>query len=95
MPPPGYAPRDAPQPGTPEGGGLPSSDQEAADLAPKGTVAIAVFPPFSEYKRNPTKCVIFSELTDFENEAISEEDYDDDYQVSNTSQCLGLIAYFE
>jgi hypothetical protein len=82
MPPPGVAPSNALQPGTPGGGGLPYTDPYAASLAPSGTVPIAVFPPFNQYKRYPTKCVIFSELTDFEKESNG-EDEDDDYEVSN------------
>ncbi len=74
MPPPGVAPSDAPQPGTPGGGGLPYTDPYAASLAPKGTVPIAVLPPFNKYKEYPTKCVIFSQLTDFERDSTDDED---------------------
>jgi len=74
MPPPGVAPNDVPQIGYPGGGAHPSTDPYTAAMAPDGTKAIAVFPPFAEYKKNPTKCVIFSELTDFEQDPI---DYGD------------------
>ena len=69
-PPPGVAPNDSPQPGQPGGGAPPETDPETAAFAPDGTVPIAVFPPFSEYQTNPKKCVIFSELTDFEKLAL-------------------------
>ena len=69
-PPPGVAPNDSPQPGQPGGGAPPETDPETAAFAPDGTVPIAVFPPFSEYQKNPKKCVIFSELTDFEKLAL-------------------------
>ena len=41
-------------------------------MAPEGTVPIAIFPPFSEKPRYDTKCVVYSQLTDFEEE---EQDY--------------------
>ena len=70
LPPPGVAPKDVPQVGEPGGGAPPETDPYTANMAPEGTVPIAVFPPFEEYKKYPTKCVIFSELTDFEKEDI-------------------------
>jgi hypothetical protein len=35
-------------------------------MAPEDTVPIAIFPPFVRSPDYPTKCVIFSQLTDFE-----------------------------
>ena len=87
MPPPGVAPKDVPQIGTPGGGAHPSTDPYTADMAPDGTVPIAVFPPFAEYKKNPTKCVIFSELTDFEQDPI---DYGDGPKVETNSLQLWM-----
>lgn len=66
MPPLGVAPNDVPQFGQPDGGAPPETDPYTASMAPEGTVPVAVFPPFSEYKKYPTKCVVFSELTDYE-----------------------------
>ena len=72
-PPPGIAPPDVPQPGQPGGGGPPSSNPEAATLAPPGTVPIAVFPPFASPRTFPAMCVIFSELTPTEQRTQSFE----------------------
>ena len=66
MPPPGVAPKDVPQFGQPGGGAPPETDLYTAALAPEDSVPVAIFPPFSEQMTQPTKCVIFSELTDFE-----------------------------
>jgi hypothetical protein len=79
VPPLGMAPYNAPQPGSRGGGALPDTDPYAKSLAPPGTVPVAVYPPFSEYKRYPTKCVIFSQRTDFEKYFNNTEDYD--YEV--------------
>ena len=87
MPPPGVAPKDVPQIGYPGGGAHPSTDPYTAAMAPDGTVPIAVFPPFAEYKKNPTKCVIFSELTDFEQDPI---DYGDGPKVETHSLQLWM-----
>ena len=66
MPPAGFAPKDQPQPGQQGGGARPETDPYTANMAPEDTVPVAVFPPFNEYKKHPTNCVIFSELTDYE-----------------------------
>ena len=55
-----------PQFGQPGGGAPPETDLYTAALAPEDSVPVAIFPPFSEQMTQPTKCVIFSELTDFE-----------------------------
>jgi hypothetical protein len=91
MPPPGVAPPDVPQVGYPGGGAHPSTDPYTAAMAPDGTVPIAVFPPFAEYKKTPTKCVVFSELTDFEQDPI---DYGDGIQVCNHSEYLCLTRQY-
>ena len=66
MPPPGKVPQGFPQPGQYYGGALPEKDQYVADMAPEGTVPIAIYPPFENQPLYPSKCVVFSELTDFE-----------------------------
>ncbi len=92
----GLAPSDAPQPGTLGGGGLPETDLYAKSLAPLGSVPVAVFPPFGEYKRQATKCVIYSERTDFEKNFTNTGDYDD--EVCQLCSKLGVdyiqLIYF-
>ena len=46
-PPPTNVPNNAPQPGTPGGGGVPTGTESILALVPAGLVAVAVFPPFS------------------------------------------------
>ena len=72
MPPPGKAPRGYPQPGQPGGGALPETNPYIANMAPDGTVPIAIFPPFEKDPLYPTKCVIYSQLTDFEDLEIND-----------------------
>ena len=72
MPPPGKAPEGYPQPGQPGGGALPETNPYIADMAPEGTVPIAIFPPFVKDPLYPARCVIFSELTDFEDTEIND-----------------------
>jgi hypothetical protein len=67
-PPPGVAPSNVPQPGQTGGGDPPSANLLAADLAPPGTVPVAVFPPYTRPRTYPAICVIFSELDDSEKE---------------------------
>ena len=75
MPPLGVAPKDVPQFGQPGGGAPPETDPYTAAMAPEDTVPVAVFPPFSEYKKHPTKCVVFSELTDYEKNSEPAQPY--------------------
>ncbi len=72
MPPPGKAPQGFPQPGQPGGGALPETNPYIANMAPDGTVPIAIFPPFEKNPLYPTKCVIYSQLTDFEDLEIND-----------------------
>ena len=64
-PTPGSALADAPQPGEPGGGGLPTgpSPTLAASLAlvPAGLIAISVFPPWTFQRTVPAVGVIFEE----------------------------------
>ena len=77
VPAPGKPPYGEPQVETPGGGHLPSTDPYIAAMAPKDTEPIAIFWPDDfkdeEVKKPPRKCVIFSELTDFEVEQRREE----------------------
>jgi hypothetical protein len=72
MPPPGQAPQKYPQPGQRGGGARPEDNPYIANMAPEGTVPVAIFPPFEKSPLYPKKCVIFSELTDFEEQ---QQDY--------------------
>ncbi len=72
MPPPGKAPQGFPQPGQPGGGALPETNPYIANMAPDGTVPIAILPPFEKQPLYPTKCVIYSQLTDFEDLEIND-----------------------
>ena len=72
MPPPGEAPQKFPQPGQRGGGARPEDNPYIAAMAPEGTVPIAIFPPFEKSPPYPTKCVIYSQLTDFEDEQIND-----------------------
>jgi len=72
MPPPGKAPPGFPQPGQAGGGALPETNPYIANMAPDGTVPIAIFPPFEKNPIYPTKCVIYSQLTDFEDLEIND-----------------------
>ena len=65
-PAPGQPPVGVPLVGAPGGGAFPDTDPYIKNMAPEGTVPIAIFPPFEEELRYPTKCVVYSELTDFE-----------------------------
>ena len=63
---PGSAPPNAPQPGTPGGGGLPTNLANpslplALSLVPAGLAAVAVFPPFATPRTFNATAVIFSE----------------------------------
>ena len=62
---PGSAPPNAPQPGTPGGGGLPTNVANnpcfALSLVPAGLTAVAVFPPFETLRTFNATAVIFSE----------------------------------
>ena len=90
MPPPGVAPKDVPQFGQPGGGAPPQMDPYTAAMAPEDTVPVAVFPPFSEYKKHPTKCVVFSELTDFEtNDTMPSEPFGVSIIVEGATQITG------
>ena len=81
MPPPGKAPVGYPQPGEPGGGALPETNPYVANMAPYGTVPIAIYPPFEKEPVYPTRCVIYSQLNDF-------EDLDEEYKVILTSGIL-------
>ncbi len=83
------APSNAPQPGSLRGGNMPYMDPYASSLAPKGTVPVAVFPPFNQYKRHPTKCVIFSQMTDFERDF---NDNDDEYDYEVYQLCYSFVV---
>jgi len=72
MPPPGKAPPNSPQPGYPGGGARPEDNPYIAAMAPEGTVPIAILPPFNRSPDYPTRCVIFSQLTDFEEAHIQD-----------------------
>ena len=72
MPPPGEFPAGYPQPGQPGGGARPETDPYIAAMAPDGTVPIAIYPPFQTKQDYPKKCVIFSQLTDFEDLEIND-----------------------
>ena len=65
QPTPGSALANAPQPGEPGGGGLPTSPSPtlAASLAlvPAGLIAISVFPPWNFQRTVPAVGVIFEE----------------------------------
>ena len=74
MPPPGKAPVGYPQPGEPGGGALPETNPYVANMAPYGTVPIAIYPPFEKEPVYPTRCVIYSQLNDI-------EDLDEEYKV--------------
>lgn len=65
-PPPGQPPIGAPAVGSPGGGLPPDTDPYIANMAPEDTVPIAIFPPVDGEQEFPSKCVVFSELTDFE-----------------------------
>ena len=59
-------PPNAPQPGTPGGGGLPTNLENpslllALTLVPAGLTAVAVFPPFETPRTFNATAVIFSE----------------------------------
>ena len=61
----GLVPPGNPQPGTPRGGAKPVGNtrdaQEALALIPRGTVPVAVFPPFATPRTVPAVSVIFLE----------------------------------
>ena len=65
QPTPGTTLADAPQPGEPGGGGLPTSPSPtlAASLAlvPAGLIAVSVFPPWTFERTVPAVGVIFEE----------------------------------
>ncbi len=84
MPPPGQAPQKSPQPGQRGGGARPEDNPYIANMAPEGTVPVAIFPPFERSPLYPKKCVIFSELTDFEDQ---QQDYGN-IQVKEFSNVL-------
>jgi len=58
--------------GSPGGGARPEDNHYIAAMAPEDTTPVAIFPPFDRSPDYPTKCVIFSQLTDFEEAHISE-----------------------
>jgi hypothetical protein len=66
MPPLGQAPKNQPQPGQYGGGARPETNPYIANMAPENTVPVAIFPPFNHNPAKPTKCVIYSQLTDYE-----------------------------
>ncbi len=84
MPPPGQAPPKSPQPGQRGGGARPEDNPYIANMAPDGTVPVAIFPPFERSPLYPKKCVIYSELTDFEDQ---QQDYGN-VQVKEFSKVL-------
>ncbi len=76
LPPPGQAPADQPQPGTPGGGSppIPSSPAQAAllTLIPPGGVPVALFPQFQSPRTVEAVCVLYSQ-TDEESILAEEE----------------------
>ena len=52
-----------------------------AAMAPDGTVPIAVFPPFEKQPRYPARCVVFGQLTDYEDNDYGNKPL---YKVSKT-----------
>jgi hypothetical protein len=87
MPPLGKAPVGYPQPGERNGGALPETNPYVANMAPSGTVPIAVFPPFEKEPLRPTRCVIYSQLTDF-------EDLEEEYKVIKDVTTYWGIEFF-
>ena len=61
----GQPPFNAPPIGTPGGGAAPSEDKYIANFAPQDSVPIAIYRPI-DFMGEEKKCVLFSELTDFE-----------------------------
>jgi hypothetical protein len=92
MPPPGEFPTGYPLPGQPGGGARPETNPYIAAMAPEGTVPIAIYPPFQTKQDYPKKCVIFSELTDFEDQEIN--DYGNEQQVTNILISFFFVLYF-
>ena len=52
------------------GGSKPDTNPRIASLAPDGTVPVAIFPGFEKQPLYPTECVIYSEVSDFEDRDI-------------------------
>ena len=62
QPTPGDIPNDAPQPGEPGGGGIPTPGNPALALIPAGLEAVSVFPPWISPRTVPAFGAIFKEL---------------------------------
>ena len=62
QPTPGDIPNDAPQPGQPGGGGIPTPGNPALALIPAGLEAVSVFPPWISPRTVPAFGAIFKEL---------------------------------
>lgn len=88
MPPPGKVPPGYPEPGQYGGGAAPETNPYIADMAPDGTVPVAIYPPFEKQPLYPSKCVLFSELTDYEENEI------DDYGNIQADKVTQFLAYF-
>ena len=63
------------------GGDRPETNEEIANLAPEGTVPVAIYPAFQKQPSYPTKCVIYSQLTDFEDAELNDIGNEQFYQV--------------
>ena len=71
QPTPGDIPNDAPQPGQPGGGGVPTPGNPALALIPAGLEAVSVFPPWISPRTVPAFGAIFKELPGKDNTATN------------------------